>query len=44
VVVLVDEGSSNQYKSSGGNIELNCVNCVLLMEILQNVLQEFKLA
>jgi len=40
--VGVDEGSSNQYKCSGGNIVLNCVNHVLLKEKLQNVLQELK--
>lgn len=40
----VDEGSNNQYKCSGRNIDLNCVNCVLSNEKLQNVLQELKSA
>jgi hypothetical protein len=39
LAVGVDEGSSNQYKCSGDNIDLNCV---LLNEKLQNVLQELK--
>jgi len=29
VVVDVDEGSSNQYKCSGGDNDLHCVNRVL---------------
>lgn len=33
------EGSTNECNSSGGNIDLNCV---LLNEKLQNVLQELK--
>jgi len=41
LVVGVNEGSSSQYKCSGDNIDLNCVNCVVLNEKLQNVLQEF---
>ena len=40
--MVVDEGSSNQYECSRGIIDLNCVNCVLLNEKLQNVLQELK--
>jgi hypothetical protein len=44
VVVGVDEGVSNQYKCSGGNIDLNCGNRILLNEKLQNVLQELKWA
>jgi hypothetical protein len=42
LAVGVDEGSSNQYKCLGDNIDLNCVNCVLLNEKLKNVLQELK--
>ena len=42
LVVGVDEGSSSQY--SGDNIDLNCVNCVVLNEKLQNMLQEFQSA
>jgi len=34
----------SQYKCSGDNIDLNCVNCILLNEKLQNELQELKLA
>ena len=44
LVVGVDKGSSSQYKCSGDNIDLNCVNFVILNEKLQNVLQEFKSA
>ena len=40
-LVGVNEGSNNQYKCSGGNID---VNCLLLNENLQNVLQELKSA
>jgi hypothetical protein len=43
LVVGVNEGSSSQYKYSDDNIDLNCVNCVMLNEKLQNVLQEFQL-
>jgi hypothetical protein len=38
----VEEGSTSQYKCSGDNI--NCANCVVLNEKLQNVLQKFKSA
>jgi hypothetical protein len=37
--VGVDEGSSNQYKCSDGNIDLNCINRVSLNDELQNVLK-----
>ena len=43
LVVGVDEGSRSQYKCSGDYIDLNSVNCVILNEKLQNVLQEFQL-
>jgi Na+-translocating ferredoxin:NAD+ oxidoreductase RnfA subunit len=43
LVVGVNEGSSKQYKCSDNNIDLKCVNCVVLNEKLQNVLKEYQL-
>ena len=42
--MVVEEGAISQYNYSDGNVDLNCVNSILLNEELQNMLQEFKSA